>query len=118
VSFKNKNIEIGKKGEDIAVDYLKGLNYEIVSRNFRYGRIEIDIIAKHQDILVFVEVKTRSAVTYGFPEESVDETKQEAIQDCAEEFISRENWEGDIRFDIIAINLSEPSGINHIRDAF
>ena len=102
----------------MAVDYLKGLNYEIISRNFRYGRIEIDIIAKHQDILVFVEVKTRSAVTYGFPEESVDETKQEAIQDCAEEFILRENWEGEIRFDIIAINLKASPDIQHFQDAF
>jgi putative endonuclease len=116
--YKNKNIEIGKKGENMAVDYLKELNYDIVSRNFRYGRIEIDIIAKHQNVLVFIEVKTRSSGIFGFPEESVDEAKQESIQECAEEYIYRENWEGEIRFDIIAINLEETPRINHIRDAF
>ncbi len=115
---KNKNIEIGKKGEDMAADYLLSRNYEILARNFRFGRIEIDIIARHGDILVFVEVKTRSGDEFGYPEESVDEAKQEVIQTCAEEYIFQTGWEGDIRFDIIGISLKSPSPIYHIVDAF
>ena len=115
---KSKNIEIGKKGEDMAVDYLKLRNYEILARNFRSGRIEIDIIARNGDILVFIEVKTRSGNEFGYPEESVDEAKQDAIETCAEEYLFQHGWEGDIRFDIIGISLNSPSPIYHIIDAF
>jgi putative endonuclease len=115
---KNKNIETGKKGEDIAVEYLKGRGYEILRRNFRSGNSEVDIIAKDGNELVFIEVKTRSHHQFGYPEESVDEAKQEAIQSCAEEYISNEGWNGDIRFDIIAITFSESPPIYHMVDAF
>lgn len=115
---KNKNIEIGKKGEDMAVDYLMHSKYEILARNFRSGRIEIDIIARQGDILVFIEVKTRSGIEFGYPEESVDEAKQDAIQTCAEEYIFQNDWQGDIRFDIIGISLNSSSPVYHIMDAF
>jgi putative endonuclease len=115
---KNKNIEIGKKGEDMAADYLKRKNYRILARNYRSGRIEIDIIAIHGDQLVFIEVKTRTGSEFGYPEESVDDAKQDAIQTCAEDYILDTGWEGDIRFDIIGVSLHDPSPIYHIVDAF
>ena len=118
MSLKNKNIEIGKKGEDMAVQYLHEQQYEILERNYRFGRVEIDIIARHENKLIFIEVKTRSGYAYGFPEEAVDEAKQESIEACAESYILDNQWEGSIRFDIIAVNLGESSPILHIRDAF
>jgi putative endonuclease len=118
MTSKNKNIEIGKKGEDMAAEYLKKLNYEILERNYRAGRVEIDIIAKQNDELVFIEVKTRTSYSFGFPEEAVDDAKQESIEACAEEYILDTGWEGKIRFDIIAVNLNDTDPIRHFRDAF
>ncbi len=118
MSSKNKNIEIGKKGEDMAVDYLEHLGYEILERNFRSGRIEIDIIAKLADRLIFIEVKTRTGNLYGYPEEAVDDQKQDSIENCAEAYILDTGWQGKIRFDIIAVNLNQKSPIFHIKDAF
>lgn len=118
MSGKNKNIEIGKKGEDMAAEYLAGHGYEILERNYRAGRVEIDIIARHGKIMVFVEVKTRTSEGFGYPEESVDETKQDCIQTCAEEYMVQTGWEGEIRFDIIAVNLKQLPDIRHFKDAF
>ena len=116
--YKNKNIEIGKKGEDMAVDYLQKHSYEILDRNFRAGRAEIDIIARNADTLIFVEVKTRSGKAFGYPEEAVDETKQDLLETCAEEYLLNTGWKGNIRFDVIAVNLDETFPVMHIPDAF
>ena len=118
MSYKNKNIEIGKKGEDMAAEYLRNLDYRILERNYRSGRTEIDIIAEHGDKLIFIEVKTRTGLAYGLPEEAVDESKQEAIETCAETYILDKGWEGNIRFDIIAVSLNDPEPIRHFTDAF
>jgi putative endonuclease len=118
MSHKNKNIEIGKKGEAMAAEYLTNLNYHILERNYRKGRIEIDIIARQDNRLVFVEVKTRTGYAYGLPEEAVDEAKQESIEGCAEEYILDTKWEGNIRFDIIAVNLNDSDPIKHFTDVF
>ena len=118
MSHKNKNIEIGKKGEAMAAEYLRKLNYQILERNYRKGRVEIDIIARLDKKLVFVEVKTRTGYAYGLPEEAVDEAKQESIEACAEEYILDAKWEGHIRFDIIAVNLNESDPITHFTDVF
>jgi len=67
----NRNKLIGQKGENLATDYLLKNNFEILDRNYREGRIEIDIIAKKNKCLYFIEVKTRTNLNYGYPEESV-----------------------------------------------
>ena len=118
MSNKNKNIETGKKGEDMAVEYLTGQGYQILNRNYRSGNSEVDIIAIDGNELVFIEVKARAHDRFGYPEESVDDAKQEAIQSVAEAYISNEGWNGDIRFDIIAITFSESPPVYHMIDAF
>lgn len=118
MSYRNKNIEIGKKGEDMAVEYLTNLDYRILERNYRSGRIEIDIIAQHGNKLVFIEVKTRTGRSFGLPEEAVDDSKQESIEACAETYILDNGWEGNIRFDIIAVSLNDPEPIRHFTDVF
>lgn len=114
----NKNKDLGQEGEQIAAEYLRRKGYTILKRNYRFGRREIDIIASKRGFLVFVEVKMRSNVRYGMPEEAVDERKAEMIRYVAEQYLSRHHWPGPIRFDIIAILKRNSVEIEHFRDAF
>ena len=114
----NKNKEIGRKGESVAADYLKNNDYRIIERNFRKYRKEIDLIALHEKLLVFIEVKTRFSNAYGPPEDSVDDRKIEHILECANHYIEDSGWEGKIRFDIITVRSSDWSMLTHIKDAF
>jgi putative endonuclease len=110
---------LGAQGELMASLYLEEAGYTILDCNYRYKRNEIDIIATHQDTLVFVEVKTRSGLSFGYPHEAVSKKKVAAILAVAHEYILRRNWQGDIRFDIITILLgNHKKKLEHIKDAF
>lgn len=116
----NKKI-VGDRGEDIAVDYLKNNGFEIVKRNYRFGHGEIDIVAKKNDILLFVEVKTRKNLEFGPPELAVTKSKQRQIRKIAESYLAENKiTEFDCRMDVIAILLKKnlPPEINHIENAF
>jgi putative endonuclease len=110
-------IETGSKGENMAADFLKAKGFDIVARNYRYKRAEIDLIVRRDDWLLFVEVKTRSSSAYGEPEEFVDEAKIRLMYFAAEEYIFRTNWQGHIRFDIVSIKLGPVAEIIHFEDA-
>lgn len=111
--------KIGALGEELAVDYLKDNGYEILERNFRHGRAEIDIIARYKQLLVFIEVKTRKSNAFGEPEAFLSEAQSDRVQQAAEEFMDSCNWQGDIRFDIIAItHRGNNAQILHLDDAF
>lgn len=109
----------GKEGEDIAAAFLKAKGYEIVEMNKRFGRAEIDIIAKIGNEYVFVEVKTRSSDYFGFPEEAITKRKITLMGKAAEQF-SLEKSDGlEIRFDLISLVLGNAKhDIVHIEDAF
>ncbi len=110
----------GKAGEDRAAEYLIKNGYTIIERNLRIGGSEIDIIATKEDFLVFVEVKSRLSIDFGYPEEFVDERKIKKIVDGAKLFSVRKKYrEMLIRFDVIAVNrgLGEVS-IEHYENAF
>lgn len=110
---------LGKKGEEIAVRYLKDKGYEILKQNYRHGHDEIDIVAKIIDELVIVEVKTRSSSYFGYPEEAVDLKKQKFLIRAAEAFIEEYDFDMNIRYDIISIILKNNDiSIRHIEDAF
>ncbi len=79
--------EIGKKGEQIAVDFLRNKGYEIVATNWRFSRAELDIICKHNDQLIFAEVKTRSYNYYGEPEECVTTRKEEFMMSASSAYM-------------------------------
>ena len=114
-----KHFELGKKGEEIAAIYLMGKGYNILERNWRFGRDEIDIIAEYDKFLVIVEVKTRSTGYFGKPEESVTEKKQRFLIRAANEYVNQKEIELEIRFDIFSIVIeSNKQTINHIEDAF
>lgn len=110
------NIIFGKKGEDLASEFLRNKGYTILQRNFRAERGEIDLIATKENFLVFVEVKRRKNNFFGFPEEAVNAQKEEMILNTAQFFLDRNEWEGEIRFDIIAITGDKE--IEHFIDAF
>jgi putative endonuclease len=114
----SKNKEIGYKGESIAIEYLTRAGYQIICKNYRYARYEIDIIAAKDDTLVFFEVKTRNNLKYGEPVEAVDDKKIDNILDCANYYIQDTHWAQRVRFDIITIILWPRLTINHIEDAF
>jgi putative endonuclease len=106
----------GQKAEEKATLYLKDKGYEILERNYRYRRSEIDIIARKENLIVFVEVKYRSGNSYGDPEISVNEKKESQVLSGAENYLFEKDWNGEVRFDIISI-LSDCS-IEHFEDAF
>lgn len=112
------NKKIGKCGEQMAEKFLTQKGYVIREKNYRYKRVEIDIIASDGPTLVFVEVKTRSNHHYGYPESAVGVNKIAAIYKGAGHYIYEHNWRGAIRFDIIAILICQPTEIKHFRDAF
>ena len=111
-------IKTGAKGEQIATDYLKNKGYTILERNWRSNRKEIDIIAEYQNLIVFVEVKTRKSDYYGYPEESVTPIKQEHILQAAEDYILLHDVHKEIRYDIISVIMNHQiQKVYHIEDA-
>ena len=121
MTMKTKNL--GVDGENFAADYLKSKGYEILEKNFRFGRnAEIDIIAQREDEIIFVEVKTRSNFNLGRPAEAVTIHKQQKIILAAQNFLQLNNFfDRNCRFDVIEIFASNKNfswTINHIENAF
>ena len=108
---------IGKKGEQLAAEFLMKQGFEIVVRNYRYKHAEIDLIIKRDDWLIFVEVKARSSSDFGEPEEFVDARKVNRIFDAAEEYIYSTDWHGHIRFDIVSVKLGKEPVVELFEDA-
>ena len=116
MSNKSK-IETGAYGETMAANFFHANGFEIVARNYRFRHSEIDLIVKKDDWLLFVEVKTRSSSSYGEPEEFVDARQVNKLFEAAEEFIYANDWQGNIRFDIVSVKLGTKPEIIHFEDA-
>lgn len=110
-------IKTGAKGENLAAEFLQRKGFEIVARNFRYKRSEIDLIIKRENWIIFVEVKTRSSDTFGEPEQFVDLKKARMIFQAAEEYIFSNDWHGHVRFDVVSVKLGLHPEITHFEDA-
>jgi len=113
-----KTKETGDKGEALAAAYLIDKGYELIEQNYRYRHAEIDLICLHDNLLIFVEVKTLSSAQFSLPEARVNTHKENKIIQAAENYIYAINWEKDIRFDILSIVLRHPVEYFHIEDAF
>ena len=112
-------IKRGNEGEKLAADFLTGKGFEIVARNYRHRRSEIDLIVRMDNWLIFVEVKTRSSYDFGYPEEFVNSQKRKKILEGAEHYLYESNWQGNVRYDIVSIRLREDGPeIMHLEDAF
>ena len=111
--------ETGKQGEQEATRFLQENGYEIMARNFRYQHAEVDLIARKGKLLVFVEVKTRTNLSFGNPEEFVSYTKAKLVMKAAEHYIFTHDWQFDVRFDILAISIAGADiKVKHVEDAF
>jgi putative endonuclease len=113
--------ETGKKGEQMATEFLQEKGYTILEKNWNFKQYELDIIAQKDDTLIVAEVKTRTGNFFGEPEEWVTKTKQKNLIKGAEAYIESNNLDVEVRFDIISIVLSPKGGepkIHHIEDAF
>lgn len=114
--------EIGDRGEDIAADYLGQQDYQVIERNYRFERNEIDLVCldPSQEV-VFVEVKTRTGHGFGAPEEAVTEEKQQALIEVARAYLHERKLEGTpARFDVVSVMLQADADpeIEHYENAF
>jgi len=115
-----KHLDFGRLGESYAEKFLQDLGCEILLRNWRCKNLEVDLIVQDSDTLVFVEVKTRSKIEYGEPFEFVDWNKKRKLTRAADYYLKKYNVNGEIRFDIISILITDKENIQleHIKDAF
>lgn len=106
---------LGGWGETIAAEYLAGNGYVILERNFRTQYGEIDLIVLDKDILVFVEVKTRTSRKFGYPEEAISPKKKEHLLASAQAYIqTHQEMERDWRIDVIAIERIDRNSLPEI----
>jgi putative endonuclease len=111
--------ELGKKGEQIAFEFLEDKGYKILSRNYKFRKSEIDIVAEFGGKLVIVEVKTRSSTFMAGPHETVTMKKQKEIIRAANAYIEEVGWTGETQFDIVSIVTNSTfTDIDHMKDAF
>ncbi|OGN95259.1 MAG: hypothetical protein A2Y89_01985 [Chloroflexi bacterium RBG_13_51_18] len=107
--------ETGALGERIACDFLGKNGYEILEKNYRCPEGEIDIIAKREDTLVFVEVRTKKSRQFGSPEESITPIKREKLRTLAQYYLQEhENLPQDWRIDVVAIQMEKNYRIERI----
>ncbi len=134
ITFKQNRpttTEIGRYGEDVATEFLEKKGYRIITRNFRAGRNEIDIIAEDKNDLVFVEVKTRNSARtyeydYGTPATAVTRAKRRRTVEAAREYLALNETDKMPRFDVIEVYLGQTAftltpevrKIEHLYDAF
>ncbi|MEJ2013224.1 MAG: YraN family protein [Anaerolineales bacterium] len=115
-------MNLGEWGEDQAATYLAENGYRLLERNVRVGPCELDLVMTHEDMIVFVEVKTRVSSAYGSPEEAVTDRKRERLQRAAWGYLERTDqlnmpW----RIDVLAIVVSpgrELIRLDHYPGAF
>ena len=99
------HLKTGRTGEDFACDWLREKGFQILERNWKSGRREIDVIAEHQGSLHFIEVKTRRVLVFGLPETQVNRKKLRHIQSAATDYLERHPQWRKISFDIVSVML-------------
>jgi putative endonuclease len=111
--------ELGKLGEELAEEYLRKNGYAILDSNWTFQKAEIDIIAMKENTLAIVEVKTRSSLDFGLPQDFVKPKKIQLLVKAVDAYVNQKNLDLEIRFDIIAINkVGKDFNVEHITDAF
>jgi putative endonuclease len=115
-----QHLQTGKIGEALAVDYLKNKGYNIIEKNWRHSRWEVDIIASKNTTLHFIEIKTRRNKKYGLPEDKVGKKKIQNLINAAEQYVYKyPKWQR-IQFDVLAILLNgqQPADFFLIEDVY
>ena len=118
--MKTENKIIGKEGEEAAVDFLEKQGYKILERNFKNKLGEIDVVARDKKTLCFIEVKTRTSLKFGYPQEAVTKSKQKQLNKVALSYLKQYNLiDNPARFDIISVIIDQnKTDIVIIKDAF
>ncbi len=112
------NRKIGELGENIACKYLESKDYEIISKNYVKNHGEIDIIAKSDNVIIFIEVKYRKNLKFGHPLEAISQKKISKILETANLYIIENEIKQDVRFDVISILGKDTIDILHLENAF
>ena len=115
----SKNKKIGSLGEKFALQYCLENGYGLIDKNWTIGHKEIDLILRKDDVYIFVEVKTRTNLKMGMPENAISHAKIKNITEASQTFLINKQYK-DVRFDVISIILkkdTEPE-LLHIKDAF
>ena len=111
--------ELGKQGEQLAIELLQKNSYTILETNWTFQKAEIDIIAQKGNTLAIVEVKTRSSIDFGLPQDFVKSKKIQLLVKAVNEYVSSHDLDVEIRFDIVAIHKENSKyHIEHLEDAF
>lgn len=106
--MKSQSKDVGKLGEKVASEYLVNAGYQLLDHNVQTGYGEIDLILEHKGALVFVEVKTRQSKAYGYPEESITNSKIDHMIASAEAYLQTIlDYEGDWRIDVVAVEIRD-----------
>lgn len=100
-----KHLETGRQGEELAAEWLLAQGFVLMYRNWKYSYFELDVVASKDNILHFIEVKTRTTETYGHPEEAVTAKKLERLMNAGEEFLHQHPEWKRIQYDILSIRL-------------
>ncbi|MEK9603965.1 MAG: YraN family protein [Flavobacteriaceae bacterium] len=115
----SKAHELGKKAENLAASYLQKSGYTLLSRNFRYLKAEVDLIAQKENTLVAVEVKARTKGYIVAPHEAVSYKKIQLLVIAIDHFVQSRNMNVDVRFDIITYVFNQDKWeMNHVESAF
>lgn len=110
---------LGKKGEELAVDFLMHKGYNILEINYRYLKSEVDIIAKKENTIIAVEVKTRSTPEFGNPQDFVKPKQIQSLVKVMDYYITEHDLDVEVRFDIVAIiKNKQGTNIEHLENAF
>ena len=111
--------KLGLRGEDLAAAYLEREGYKVLERRTRIAGVEIDIVARRGEVLVFAEVKTRASDAIAAPETAVDRKKQRRMITAADAYVRERDLSLEVRFDILSVVANpEREEIRHIEDAF
>ena len=112
--------ELGKKGEQVAADFLQEKGYKIIARNWHFKHKEVDIFAFDHDCLVVVEVRARTSSGWEHPRESITPAKVRFLVHATEEFVQKNLIENKIRFDVVTVIPIDDDkwDIEHIKNAF
>ncbi|MFH0902563.1 MAG: YraN family protein [Pseudomonadota bacterium] len=107
-SLPSSHIQLGSLAESRAALYLERLGYQILDRNYRTKHGEVDLVALHDGVLCFVEVRCRSSRSHGLPEETISRAKRRRIVRAAQHYlVARHQEQAECRFDVVAVELLE-----------